>query len=219
MPEQSTHKFVDIKEIKEGIVTLNNKSLRTVLMVSSINFDLKSGEEKQALISSFQQFLNSLDFTIQIVIHSRPLDLTDYFSFLREQQGKQENELLKIQTSEYLDFIQELIKLSSIMSKFFYVVIPYNMAIIKKSGIIDKFLPNKKSTNAQDASLTEAKNKLQLRVSQVIGLLAGMGLRAIPLQDKELAELYYGLYNPGVVLKQKNLELLIATGQEEKQTE
>lgn len=219
MPEQSTHKFVDIKEIKEGVVTLNNKSLRSVLMISSINFNLKSGEEKQALIASFQRFLNSLNFTVQIVIHSRPLDLSDYFSFLREQQEKQENELLKIQTSEYLDFIQELIKLSNIMSKLFYVVIPYNMAVIKKSGIIDKFLPGKKDKNTEDTNLTEAKDKLQLRVGQVIGLLAEMGLRAIPLQDRELNELYYGLYNPGVVLKQKNLELLIATGQEEKQTE
>lgn len=219
MPEQSTHKFVDIKEIKEGVVTLNNKSLRSVLMISSINFDLKSGEEKQALIASFQRFLNSLNFTVQIVIHSRPLDLSDYFSFLKEQQEKQENELLKIQTSEYLDFIQELIKLSNIMSKLFYIVIPYNMAVIKKSGIIDKFLPGKKDKNTQDTNLAEAKDKLQLRIGQVIGLLAEMGLRAIPLQDRELNELYYGLYNPGVVLKQKNLELLIATGQEEKQTE
>ena len=82
MPEPSTHQFIDIEEIKEGIIILKNKNLRTILMVSSLNFDLKSTDERKALIAAFQRFLNSLDFTIQIVIHSRPLELTEYFVFL-----------------------------------------------------------------------------------------------------------------------------------------
>lgn len=221
MPEPSTHQLIDIKEIKEGTIILKNKNLRSILMVSSINFDLKSADEKKALVAAFQRFLNALDFTVQIVIHSRPLELTEYFAFLRAQQEKQENELLKIQTTEYLDFIRELVKLSNIMSKFFYVVIPYDIAVIKKSSFLKNIMPGKSSKESrqekEEIKYGEAKNKLLLRVSQISGLLGEMGLRTIPLKDKEIIELFYGLYNPGVVLKQKNLEVLIATGEEEKQ--
>lgn len=232
MPEQSTHQFIDVEKVSDGVVTLKNKNLRSLLMVSSINFDLKSSDEKQAIVNGFQRFLNSLNFTIQIVVHSRPLDLTEYFSFLREQQGKQESELFKIQTTEYIDFVQELVTLSNIMSTFFYIVVPYNLALIKKSGFFEKLLPKKKTSEEAEVTTKkgsgkektrinlqekEAREKLLLRVSQVTNLLGAMGLRAIPLEDREIIELFYGLYNPGVVIKQKNLELLIATGEEEKQ--
>jgi len=229
MPDTSTHQFVDIEDIKDGVIVLRNKNLRSVLMVSSINFDLKSSDEKKALISSFQRFLNSLDFTAQIVIHSRPLDLTDYFGFLKEQQEKQESELFKIQTSEYIDFVQELVTLSNIMSTFFYVVVSYNIAVIKKIGIIERFLPKEKKEEdtkespakeeKTDVRFEEAREKLRLRTERIVDLLGEMGLRAIPLKDREIIELFYGLYNPGVALKQKNLELLLATGEEAKQTE
>ena len=221
MAEQTTHQLVDIQEIKDGVVVLKNKNIRSVLMVSSTNFDLKSSDEKAALIASFQRLLNSLNFSIQIVIQSRPLELSEYFNFLEEKKGKQENELLRIQTTEYIDFVKELVKLSNIMSKFFYVVIPYDIAVSKKSGFLEKILPSKKDRGGKSGvrGMAEAIEKLELRKNQLISLLGSTGLRAIPLGDRELLELFYSLYNPGVVLKQKNFEALLATGDKAKQVE
>lgn len=210
----TTHQFVDVEKIEEGIVELKNKNLRAILMVSSLNFDLKSSDEREALVAGFQQFLNSLDFPLEIVVQSRPLDLTEYFGFLREHQEKQENELLRIQIAEYLDFIRELVQLSSIMSKFFYVVVPYDVAIVKKSGLLQGLL-KRGGVEKEQAEKTrqEAKNELLIRVNQVYALLGQMSLRAIMLSDRELVELFYGLYNPGVALKQKNFEALLETGE------
>jgi hypothetical protein len=217
----STHQFVDVERIEEGVVVLKNQNLRAVLMVSSINFDLKSTDERQAIINNFQQFLNSLDFPLQIVVQSRPLDLTEYYSFLRGEQEKQDNELLRIQISEYVDFVQELVKLANIMSKFFYVVIPYDVAIVKKSGFFQNLLPQNRDSEESgvDRAYLDAKNQLLIRVNQVHALLGDMGLRSVMLSDREAAELFYGLYNPGVGLKHQNFELLLATGDKDKQTE
>lgn len=217
-----THEFIDVSEIKENTVVLNSGSIRAILMVSSINFDLKATEERQSLIASFQRFLNSLDYTVQIIVQSRPLQLGDYFAFLKEIQEKQENELLKIQTSEYLDFVRELVKLSNIMSKFFYVVVPYNVAVVEKVGFLKRppgFGKKQEDESKKGPSFAIIKDELMLRVGQIAALLSEMGLRAILLQDQELVELLYGLYNPGVLLKQKNLEVLVATGEKEKQVE
>ena len=120
----STHQLIEAKEIKDGIVIFKNGGLRAVLMVSSINFALKSNEEQEAIIDRFQGFINSVDFPIQILVQSRKLDISEYLKFLNERIEVQTNELLKIQTSEYLSFIQELVKLTNVMSKFFYVIIP-----------------------------------------------------------------------------------------------
>ncbi len=218
----STHQLIDIKEIKDNIVVLKNNGLRMVLMVSSINFALKSQDEQEAIVARFQDFVNSLDFTIQIVIQSRQLDISEYLNFLNERSSAQTNELLKIQTTEYLGFIQELIKLSNVMSKFFYVVVPLGQAILPDAGgILAKIFPKsqKNTTPQQDLNFETAKNELQMRVDQVASLLGSMGLKAIPLEKEALIELYYTGYNPGTVLKQKNLEQLIATGDEAKKVE
>jgi len=216
----TTHQLVDIEKIEDGIVTLKNKNLRAVLMVSSLNFELKSSEERKALVFSFQQFLNSLDFPIEIVVQSRPLDLGDYFTFLRGKQEDQENELLRIQSAEYADFVEELVKLSNIMSKFFYVVVPYDVAVVEKGGFFSGVFTKKEAEKEKaEKNAREAKNELLIRVNQVHALLAQMQVRALMLSDRELAELFYGLYNPGVSLKQKNLEALLATGDKEKSTD
>lgn len=128
--EGSTHQLIDVQDIKENIAILKSGGLRMVLMVSSINFALKSPDEQQAVINRFQDFINSLDYTVQIVMQSRQLDISEYMSFLKDQAEKQTNELLKIQTTEYAGFIEELIKLSNIMSKYFYVVVPLGVAMI-----------------------------------------------------------------------------------------
>lgn len=222
MAESSTHQLIDVKEIKENIAILKNGNLRLILMVSSINFALKSQDEQQAIIARFQDFVNSLDYTIEIVIQSRKLDITEYLNFLNERLGVQENELLKIQTGEYISFIQELIKLSNIMSKFFYVVVSVNSAAAMEAGrgLFSFFYKKKSAAGATPADLSfEAKkNELTQRAEQVTGLLGTMGLKAIPLGREELIELLYTNYNPGAALKQKNLEQLIATGDEAKKT-
>ena len=221
MPE-STHRFIDIDEIREGVVVTSQKDLRAILMVSSINFELKSDDEKEAIIFGFQRFLNAVDeYSLQFLIHSRPLELSEYFVFLREQQEKQENELLKVQTTEYVRFVEELLELSNIMAKFFYVVVPYNTVQAEKMGLFKKVL-HRKQPNKEEAErvrFSDAKDELLLRVNHVISLLGEMDLRSILLSDQEIVELFYGLYNPGSTLKQTNLELLIATGKEEKHSE
>jgi len=206
----TTHQFVDIEKIEGGVVTLKNKNLRAILIVSSVNFDLKSSDEKQGLILRFQQFLNALDFSIEMIVQSRPLDLSEYFTYLRGEQEKQENELLRIQAAEYVDFVEELVDLANIMSKFFYIVVPYDVAVVEKGGFLSKLLTKKKEgEEKRKKALHQTKNELLIRVNQVHSMLSQMSIRALMLSDQEIVELFYGLYNPGVALKQKNLESLL----------
>ncbi|MDP3764719.1 MAG: TraC family protein [bacterium] len=216
----STHQLIETKEIKDGLVVLKNGGLRAILMVSSINFALKSSEEQEAIIDRFQGFINSIDFPVQILVQSRKLDISEYLKFLNERIGIQTNELLKIQTSEYINFIQELIKLTNVMSKFFYVIIPLSTVAVLATGFFSKFFSkNKKGVQDQkDLNFETQKNTIQQRVDQVTSLLSSMGLKAIPLEKEALIELLYTSYNPGSEVKQKNMEALIATGDEAKKS-
>ena len=127
MPKASTQQFLEISQIKEGVIVLKNHALRGVLMVSSLNFALKSEEEQNAIIYQFQSFLNSLDFSLQIVVQSRKLNITGYLDKIKELEKKQKNELLKVQTTDYRNFIKELIKGGSIMAKSFFIVVPFTL--------------------------------------------------------------------------------------------
>ena len=216
----STHQLIDIKEIRDGIVVLKNNSLRSVLMVSSLNFALKSQDEQEAIIARFQDLVNSLEFTVQILIQSRQLDISEYLNFINERSAVQTSELLKIQAAEYASFIQELVKLSNIMSKFFYVIVPVGQsAAAEASGFLAKIFSGKKTAAQTSANLSfeTAANELKMRTRRVAELLGSMGLRTVPLSQEELIELFYTSYNPGLAPKQKNLEQLIATGDEAKQ--
>ncbi len=221
----STHQLVDVKEVKENVVVLKNGGLRAVLMVSSVNFALKSQEEQEAVIARFQDLINSLDYTVQIVVQSRQLDITEYLGFLNERMGVQTNELLKIQTAEYINFIQELVKLTNVMSKFFYVIVSLNPVVVLESGFLAKILPqglrgrkgDKREKEGADLNFEAQKNTLWQRADQLTSLLSSMGLKAIPLEKEGLIELLYTAYNPGSQVKQKNLEALLATGDEAKQ--
>ena len=126
----STQQFLELGQIKEGIVVLKNKSLRGIMMVSSINFALKSEDEQNAIIGGFQNFLNSLDFSLQIFIQSRRLNITGYLDKLKELELRQTNDLLRVQTAEYRKFISELISSGSIMNKSFYAVVPFQLVTI-----------------------------------------------------------------------------------------
>lgn len=222
--QSSTHQFIDVQEVRGDVVVLKNKNLRMILMVSSINFGLKSQEEQEAIINRFQDFINSFEnYTVEIVVQSRKLDISEYIKFLNERAEAETNELLKIQTSEYISFVQELIKLSNVMSKFFYVVVSLNQAINidTKTGFLSKLFPKsaKQAAPGQDLEFETKRSALLQRVDQVVSLLGTMGLKAISLKGEELIELLYTNYNPGAVLRQKNLEQLVATGEEAKRVE
>lgn len=191
----STQAFIPIKEIKEGVVVMRDTSLRVVLMLSSINFALKSDEEKNAIIGSYQSFLNSLPFPIQIYVKSRKLHLDGYLATLDKQLAKQTNELLRLQTSQYKDFIGELLEYASIMEKRFFVIVPFypSGVGIEKEGLIKSLFSGKPPV---DTTFETQKTELMARVDQVIIGLTGIGVRCVALNTEELIELYYTVYNP-----------------------
>lgn len=193
MVKASTQQFLEVKEIKQGVVVLRNKALRGVLMVSSLNFALKSQEEQNATIYQFQSFLNSLDFTVQIVVQSRKLNITGYLDKLKELEKEQKNELLKTQTAEYRNFIKELIVGSSIMSKNFFVIVPF--VSIKIPGITSKG-SGKTLTKSIDDQFQRAKSQLWQRMEFVSMGLRRCGLKCIPLNTTELIELFWSLHHP-----------------------
>jgi len=183
-----TQQFLEIDQIREGVVVLKNKSLRGILMVSSLNFALKSEEEQTAIIYQFQNFLNSLDFSLEIVIQTRKLNITGYLDKLKEIEKKQENELLKIQTADYRNFIKNLISGGQIMSKNFFVVVPFNL--IGLPG----FKKGKQTISEEE--FQRAKSQLWQRMEFVALGLKRCGLESVPLNTSELIELFWGLYHP-----------------------
>jgi len=188
-----------VEEIRDGVIVLKNGSLRAVLLVSSINFDLKATEEQDAIINQYQNFLNSLDFPIQIVISSRKLNITPYLDFLKKKESELTNELLSLQLSEYRNFIKNLTDVSNIMSKFFYVVVPFYPIESAKGGFLDKFLGGKNSQSqvSRKRELFETyKNQLWQRVDHISAGLSGTGLKITMLKTEELIELLYNSYNP-----------------------
>lgn len=207
----STLKYVDIQTIKDGVVVLKNGSLRAVLLVSSINFDLKSSDEQTAIVGAYQNFLNSLDFPIQIVISSRKLNIRPYLENLKESEKRQRNELLKIQTSEYRAFVQHLTEITNIMSKYFYIVVPFSPIESESGGILNKLssLLNPSQVVTERRELFETyKNQLWQRLDHIAAALGGTGLHFTTLDTDELIELFYNAYNPSVFAQSaiKNIE-------------
>ena len=184
----TTQEILEIEDIREGVLILKDKSLRGILAVSSLNFALKSEEEQNAIIYQFQNFLNSLDFTIQIYIQSRRLNLTGYLERLEELERKQTNELLKIQTRSYIDFIKSLIGGGSIMTKNFYVVVPFYPVLVP--GM------KRKSPTLTDEEFQRAKTQLWQRMEFIAQGLRRCGLFCAPLNTQELIELFWSIYHP-----------------------
>lgn len=204
MPVQSkaTQDFVPVKEIRDGIAILKDGSLRMVLMASSLNIALKSEDEQAALLFQFQNFLNSLDFPIQIFIQSRRLDIRPYIALLEGRMVEQLDDILKIQTKEYIGFIKNLAETSNIMTKNFFIVVPYSAPAIGGKG--SSPLPinfGGKSADAQKIDATEAfeENRTQLdqRASVIAQGMSRMGIRVVELGTEEVIELFYKLFNPG----------------------
>jgi len=207
-----TQKFIEIETIKDGTIVLKNGGLRQILLISGINFDLKSEDEQGTILNLFQGFLNSLNFSIQIFIHSRKLNIDPYLENLSVRETKEPNELLKNQISEYREFIRAFVSENAIMTKSYFVVVPYDPVKLPEAGeaITKKlfsFLERKgvsKPTERlnleeKEKQLSEHIEQLSTRVAQVSGGLSQLDLRVVPLNDEELIDLFYNLYNPGGV--------------------
>lgn len=200
----STQKYVDVEEIKNGVIFLKNGSLRVVLLVSSINFDLKSTDEQDAIIGQYQNFLNSLDFPTQIVISSRKLNIKPYLDFLKDKSEEITNELLHLQLTEYMNFIKSMTEVTNIMSKYFYIVVPFSPVETKEGGIIDKFTSifnPKRAVETNRGMLTAYENQLWQRVDHIIAGLSGIGVKVVALNTEEIIELLYNSYNPNISSK------------------
>ncbi len=207
-PSASTQHFLDFYEIRDGVVVMKDGSLRAVLMISSINFSLKSQEEQDAIIYAYQEFLNSMDFPLQILIQSRKLDIDNYLEKLSNQEMKQQNELLRIQTAEYMEYVRELVEMAQIMSKNFYIVIPYSGAGDQKTKKgIKEFLNPAVVVTQSEKAFQKARTRLLQRLSHVESGLQSLGLRVMPLETQELIELLYNTYNPSNYESEKLVEV------------
>ena len=189
----STQDFLEFDQIREGIIILKNKGLRAVLMVSSLNFALKSADEQNAIIYQFQNFLNSLDFSCQILVLSRRLNIVGYLDKLGDIEKKEENELLKLQITEYRKFIDQIMKGGSIMQKTFYAIVPFSIMEAQMIGEKKK-LP--KIPTLTEEMFQRCKTQLLQRVEFAVLGLRACGLQAIPLSSLELAELFWSLHHP-----------------------
>lgn len=196
-----SQQFLDLAEIREDVIVLKNGSFRAVLAVSAINFDLKSTEEQEAIINHYKNFLNSLDFPIQILISSRKLNIDKYAEFIEKKEKEQTNELLRLQISEYKNFIRQLVSVSNIMDKNFYIIVPFSPMENKEKGFLSNLFGGtnvKKNILENREQFETCKNQLFQRVDHISAALSGIGVRIAPLKTQELIELMYDAYNPSI---------------------
>ncbi len=201
---KTTQEFVPIQEIRDGIVILKNGSMRSIILASSLNFALKSSDEQNAIILQFQNFLNSLDFSIQIFVQSKRLDIRPYIALLEGRYKEQLTELMKIQTREYIEFIKTFVDNSSIMTKGFFIVIPYMPATltVSRNPISNMMNKNKQDNKVlENEKFEEYRSQLEQRVGVVEQGLVRCGIRVAELGTEEVVELYYKIFNPGEMEK------------------
>jgi len=192
----STQQFLEIDQIKEGIVILKNKALRGIMMVNSINFALMGEDEQNAIIGNYQNFLNSLDFPLQILIQSRRLNITSYLDKLKDLENRQSNDLLRTQVIEYRNFINEIVAGGSIMNKSFYIIIPFQPMLLPTFGP-DKDKKNAKTKTAELAQeqFNQGRTQLLQRMEFVALGLRRCGLQSVPLNSLELAEFFWSTHH------------------------
>jgi hypothetical protein len=200
MPKHSpaSQQFVAVKDIRDSVVLLKNGQMCSILLASSVNFALKSLDEQKAILAQFQQFLNTVDFTLQFFVQSRRLNIEPYTELLASLDSKQANDLMRIQLREYIEFVQTFTNEVNVMSKSFFVVVPYSPARINLTrGITNLFTQaERQAANPSENQFEESKIQLEQRVSVVSEGLARVGVRTITLGKDELVELFYHIYNP-----------------------
>jgi hypothetical protein len=201
---QASQQFVPIKEIHDGVAVMEDGSLKMVLMASSINMSLKSPDEQQSVLVQFQNFLNSLDFSLQIYVQSRRYDVRPYLALLESREHEETNDLSKVQIREYIQFIKTFTEQTNIMTKNFFVIVPYSPSILtKKDGPLSAFSgllggKSTKTTVEKDADAFEVdRSQLEQRAYIVQQGLVRAGIRTTALGTEELVELFYRIFNPG----------------------
>jgi hypothetical protein len=206
----STQQYLNIAEIKDNTVVMKDGTLRAVLLVSSINFALKSEDEQNAVIDSYVRFLNNLSFTLQIVIQSRELDINNYLEYLKEKEKEQMNKLLKVQTADYIEYIKELTSLGKIMNKRFYVVVPYDPLTDKHKGfmsLLGETLKPATIIKLKEKTFKNYQEMLDRRIDSVSGGLESLGVAVARLDTQSLIELYYKTYNPETSQNQELVDI------------
>jgi len=194
MPGTSAQEFLEIADVREGVMILKDKSLRGILMVSSLNFALKSEEEQSAIIYQFQNFLNSLDFFCQVVVHSQRLNLAGYIEKLRELETKQPNELLKMQTKGYREFIESLVATGTIMTKSFYLIVPFYP--LELGGFVKGKEKKLEGLTLSESQFQRCKTLLLQRLEFLALGLRRCGLNVVLLNSEEIIELFWNFYHP-----------------------
>ncbi len=209
--------LVDIKEIKKNTVIVKDGSFRQIIMVGGVNFSLKSEMEQNIITQGYQTFLNSIDFPLQILVHSRKVNIESYTNTLQQRKDQEQSPILQNQIDEYTKFIEGFVEKNAIMEKVFLVVVSFYPTSLmpsaqKVSGILS-FFGKKKDTSNTASTNVEAENKLfdenfaqlEQRTNQVTSGLLNMGLEVTVLEDEQLIELFYNFYNPQTVEHQKKL--------------
>ncbi len=207
---KATQEFVPIKEVRDGVIVLKGGELRAIVLANSVNLSLKSDDEQKATILQFQNFLNTLDFEIQISVQSRRLDIRPYLALLEDREKVQSEPLLKLQTQEYIEFIRKFTEDVSIMTKSFFIVVPYTHTTLKSdSGIFKNLFSRKnkeeiKIENQED--FEEKRSQLEERVSVIEQGLSRCGIKSAQLGTEEVVEVFYKVFNPGEIEGKIKLE-------------
>ncbi|KKR43166.1 hypothetical protein A2356_02235 [Candidatus Nomurabacteria bacterium RIFOXYB1_FULL_39_16] len=198
---KATQEFIPIKEIRDGIIVLKEGELRAIVLANSVNLSLKSSDEQKATILQFQNFLNTLDFPVQISVQSRRLDIRPYLMLLESRIKVQNEPLIKLQTKEYIEFIRNFTESVSIMTKSFFVVIPYSHTVFKSdSGMLGRFFSRKSKEEAQalkQIDFEEKRSQLEERVAVIQQGLNRCGINSAQLDTEEVVEVFYKVFNPG----------------------
>lgn len=200
----STQEALRFAEIRDNIVVLKDGNLRKILLCSSINFSLKSEQEQNAIIFQYQNFLNSLDFPVQILMQSKKLDLSNYLTKLQGRANSQTNELLRMQTTDYIEFIKRLINMANIMDKRFYIVIPY--LVPPKLNASNISIPGTKGAPTpilSEEEFNQFSGEIDRRVQVIQAGLGSIGIRTALLTTQQIIELIYSVYNPEESSKEK----------------
>lgn len=207
---KAAQEFVPIKEVRDGVIVLKDGGLRAIVLANSVNLSLKSDDEQRATILQFQSFLNTLDFAIQISIQSRKLDIRPYLLLLEDRIKVQSEPLLKLQTKEYIEFIRNFTDSVSIMTKSFFVIVPYTHTVLKSDSGILKGLFGRKSKEetklAKQEDFEEKRSQLEERVSVIQQGLSRCGVKSAQLDTEEIVEVFYKVFNPGDVEGKIKLE-------------
>lgn len=212
----STQKFTEILDIHEDMVLLTTGTACLIIEVQATNFSLLSQEEQQAKIFSYASMLNSLSFPIQILIRNKRVDISSYIKHLdleiarlnalqhtvSEQQIPQEQAKI-FYMQQYRAFVQDLIKVNTVLDKTFYVVISFSSLEKGISGVTFK----------KDDFSQEAKTALRTKAESVLSQLGRLGLRSKTLDTEQLIKLFHDLYNneQGIVSAASNPKTIMAT--------